>query len=413
MKTLIQHGNVIDCTKEQPQPHRNWILVDDGKIIDIGHEGIENETPSYDKYIDACGCFIMPGLINLHVHIQRRHLHQKDSPSTIQGGTKYVENLKDTWRMVLAVKNAWYELKQGVTTIRDCSSKNRTNIDLREMISSGVVRGPHIIACGLGVAATGGHETHHYTGAVEADGPDEVRKAVRNEIKQGADFVKFMAGGGMAAMPEHEDPRWVEFSVKELLAGVEEAHNRNKMTAAHAIGTGSILNALLAGIDCIEHGAMLDDYALELMVKNGTFYVPTASGLANVYKRELAMGKPEVAKLMNSVVVEPLMNSILKAYKLGIPIGTGTDTLGEIIQEIQILHECGFSKLDALRAATAVSSRICGKEHLLGTVEIGKQADLLILESNPLEDIENLRKIRCVIKSGTIVSDEWLVGKVD
>jgi imidazolonepropionase-like amidohydrolase len=313
--------------------------------------------------------------------------------------------------MLWAVKNAWKELQRGVTVIRDCGSKNRVSVDLRNSIKEGIINGPRVFACGFGIAATGGHETHKYQGAVEADGPDEIRKAVRAEIKAGADFIKFMGSGGIGGMPENEDPSWVEMGVDELEAGIREAHYRGKRTTVHAMSEEAILNALKAGIDCIEHGVMLNEQALDIMAVRGVYYVPTISGIAAAANREAESGKKEIAEIICNVVVEPLKSSIKRAYARGITIGCGTDTLGDVVDELKILNSCGLPGMECIRAATINAAKICGIEDKAGSVEAGKIADLLIVEGDPLEDIEALRKVRGVLKAGTPVNFQWLINQ--
>lgn len=408
MKTIIENCTIIDGISDLSVDN-SWVMVESGSISAIGRHG-EGEFPKADIRIDASGCTLLPGLFNLHVHIQRRHLSEQNIKGTFREGAPAVENLIDTKRMLWSMKNAWREMQRGVTTIRDCSSKNRVNIDLRDSIKNGIINGPHVIACGFGIATTGGHETHKYQGAVEADGPDEVRKAVRKEIKAGADFIKFMGSGGIGGMPENEDPRWVEMGIDELEAGIREAHFRGKKTTVHAMGEEAILNALKAGIDCIEHGVMLSDQALDIMGKRGVHYVPTASGITAVYNREAEGGKKEVAELLKRLVVEPQRNSIKRAYEKGIIIGCGTDTLGDIVGELKIFETCGLSKIDCIRTATINASKICSLENTVGTIEVGKKADLLIVEGNPLENLGTLKNVFLVFKDGRVVDYNWLVN---
>ncbi|MDW7659760.1 MAG: amidohydrolase family protein, partial [Bacillota bacterium] len=293
---------------------------------------------------------------------------------------------------------------------RDCASKNRINIVLRDMIRNGQVRGPNVLACGFGVAATGGHETHRYQGAVEADGPDEIRKAVRMEIKHGADFIKFMASGGLGGMPEHEDPDWVEMGEDELAAGIREAHDRGRRTTVHAMGTAAIHNALNAGVDCIEHGVCLDEAALSLMQARGVHYVPTLSGIEAVARREEERGDPALGALIRRRVVVPHRESVRQAAARGIRIGCGTDTFGDVVEELCLLQDCGLSAMDCLRAATGTAAEICGLDDRLGRLASGKKADLLVVNGNPLTDLRILRSIRLVIKDGMIADPEWAMN---
>lgn len=407
MRRLIVNCLLIDGIADEAA-RQSWVLWENDKITDIGRNG--QAPPQTDaEVIDGAHCCLLPGLINLHVHIQRRHLH-RSSGGIFREGAPAIENSPDTKRLLWAVKNAWEELRGGVTTIRDAASKNRINNELRDYIKLGMIGGPRVISCGFGIAGTGGHETHRYQGAVEADGPDEIRKAVRLEIKMGADFIKFMASGGLGGMPEHEDPRWAELTVDELKAGVAEAHNRNRTATVHAMGAQPVLNALYAGIDGIEHGAVLTDEALDIMASRQVYYVPTLSGIATVAERELARGNGGLAGLMQEVVIQPQRQSVEKAYRRGIRIGCGTDTLGDMIQEMELLNACGLSRMDCIKAATAQGAAICRKIDEIGTIEKGKIADMILVQGNPLENLNRLREIRLVVKDGATVDSDWLCG---
>ena len=405
MITKLDHVTLIDGIHDTPLADA-WVLVEADRIVRIGQ--YPEEPGPADQTVDLRGCTLLPGLFNLHVHIQRRHLAARQQ-QVFRVGAAAVENAPDTYRVVWAIKNAWRELFSGVTTLRDCASKNRINNTLRDMIRAGIVKGPDVLSCGFGIAATGGHETHRYQGAVEVDGPDEVRKAVRMEIKQGADFIKFMASGGIGGMPEHEDPSWVEMGLDELRSGIEEAHDRNKRTTVHAMGERSILRALEAGVDCIEHGVNLNEEALAMMKERRVFYVPTLSGITAVAEREQRSGSRELGDLIQRRVVEPLKQSIQLAAEQDITIGCGTDTFGDVITEMQLFHACGLSNMTCIKTATANAARICGLEERCGTIEPGKLADLVIVEKNPLEDLEHLRLVRKVMKRGMLVDLDWAV----
>lgn len=403
MKTIIYNCNLIDGTGAEIKNYC-WVLIENDLIIDIGQG--DKDIPEADEKLDVNGKYLLPGLINSHVHIQRRHLARGDS--AFRYGAPYVENSADTKRMLWAVNNAWFELSTGVTTVRDLASKNRLATQLRDAINEGITRGPRMIVCGFGIAGTGGHETHRYQGAIEADGPDEVRKAVRGEIKAGANFIKLMASGGLGGMPEHEHPAWDEFSVEEMSVAVEEAHKRKKGVTVHAMGEKPVLCALYAGVDGIEHGAKLNAEALDIMAERGTYYVPTMSGIASVANKEERQGSAELAELMRLEVVRPQRISVKKAFDRGILIGCGTDTLGDVVDEMKMLHESGIPAMDCIKAATLNGAKIVGLDKIIGTIECGKKADLVLIGANPLEDLENMRKVDEVFLNGNLVTAKWL-----
>ena len=233
-RMVLRNAMILDCTGRMPY----WgdLRVENDTITEIG-QGLQDEA-----IMDLDGKYLIPGLINLHVHINRRNVSR--TGSAFRQGAPVIENGSDYHRILFAARNAWYELSRGVTTLRDLCSVGRTASALKAAVEAEIIRGPRLVVCGLGIAATGGHETHRYPGAVEVDGPDAVRKAVRTEIKYGADFIKVMASGGLGGMPEHEHPNWSEFTVEEMRAACEAAHSHNKTVTVHAMGAQPVLDAL-------------------------------------------------------------------------------------------------------------------------------------------------------------------------
>lgn len=309
-----------------------------------------------------------------------------------------------------ALKNAWYELLQGVTTIRDLCSVGRTASELKNCIKEGMIFGPRLIVCGLGIAATGGHETHRYKGAVQVDGAFEVTKAVRNEIRQSADFIKLMASGGLGGMPEHEHPDWAELTIEEIEAATLVAHSHNKHTTAHAMGEIPVMNSLLGGIDGIEHGAVLSNQALDIMKERNVYYVPTMSGISAVAKKEEKQGSLELAKEIRDIVVYPQRRSVEKAFKAGILIGAGSDTLGSVQEELKLFCECGMTAMQAIKTATINAALILRLDKQIGSIEVGKKADLLLLQKDPIQNLDALSTVDRVFLNGKEVTSEVLMN---
>jgi len=397
MDMVIKGATVIDCTGRMP--YAADLQVENGVITRIG-ENLWDET-----VVDGTGKFVIPGLVNLHVHINRRNVSR--GGSSFRQGAPAIENGSDFHRILFAARNAWYELSRGVTTLRDLCSVGRTASALKAAVEQEIIRGPRLVVCGLGIAATGGHETHRYPGAVEADGPDEVRKAVRTEIRHGADFIKVMASGGLGGMPEHEHPNWSEFTVEEMRAACEAAHSHNRTVTVHAMGELPVMNALEAGVDGIEHGAVLSDRTLDRMLERNVYYVPTASGITAVAARERRNGSSRLAEEMERIVVRPQRESIRKAHEKDILIGAGSDTLGSIPEELRILQACGLSAYEALQTATRNAALIL-KNDSIGTIEVGKAADLVLLDGDPLEDLGNVERVDRVFLGGEEVSEAWM-----
>ncbi len=411
MRILIHSINLIDVEKGEVL-HNSYLVTEGSKISSVGNGAVPSDIAhSCNEIVDGSGLYLLPGLINLHVHIQRRHLHHKGK-GVFRQGAAALENSEDSRRMLFAMRNGWDELLNGTTTIRDCSSKSRLNSIYRDAIAEGLIVGPDVISCGLGIATTGGHETHRYPGAIEADGPDAFRKAVRTEIIYHADFIKFMGSGGLGGLPEHEHPYWAEVSQGELSAGVEEAHNRMKSCTIHAMGKKSVRIAIDAGIDGIEHGTNLDEELVALMKEHGVYYVPTMSGISTVADREEESGSFELAEFIRNLVVRPQQESVQLAYSNGLLIGAGTDTLGDLVCELELFTKCGMTNADALKTATSNAAMILGRQQDIGSIRPGKKADLFMIEGNPLESVSNLRRILKVMKNGSFISRESL-AKID
>jgi len=407
---LVENGLVLDGTGAPPKAG-GWVLAKEDTIVAIG----AGAPPAPEllagdlRRIDAQGGSILPGLINLHVHIHRRHLHRPASHLAFRAGATSVESLPDPLRILWSLRNLWWEMQEGVTTFRDISSKNRLNLTIKRAIQMGIFKGPRLVCCGQGIGMTGGHGTHGPSGTVEADGPDEVRKAVRAELKAGADFIKVMASAGLSAMPD-EDPRMVEYSVDELRAACEEAHARHRQVAAHAYPARAIQNCLAAGVDCIEHGSIMDDETIAMMAEKGASYVPTMTGMYNFWQKEVNYGRKDVADTVRAVILDPHRIAVLKCYEKGVRIGVGTDTLGQVNQEIELLHDCGIPAMACIRSATAVGAEIVGLEREIGTLEVGKRADILVVDGNAAEDLTALRNVRAVIHDGWVVDGDALAN---
>ena len=367
--------------------------------------------PSAQNYeiIDGRGRWLMPGLVNCHDHLLNKSLR------TIEDGSTDATAVK-AWRMQMflsspgylaleCAKNAQWELEQGVTTIRELGgpavpdqvSPPYTNVDLRDAIASGL-KGPRILACRLAITMTGGHG-HPWYGIREADGTEEVRKAVREQLKGGADVIKIMSSAGTANYP-HEHPGMTEFTVEELRVAVEEAHRRETPVTTHAMSNEAVRNALLAGIDTIEHGFLINDEMVRMMAGDGTSFVPTAT----VCKRIATSGSGPMAELFGKAL-PGYGERILKALEIGVPVGVGTDSRHTMLEEMQTLSGFGMASTDVLTAATSVGAKICGVSKA-GIVAEGYIADLILLDSNPLDDLTKaFQNVSLVMKEGQVVVD--------
>jgi len=406
MTLLVQCGRLFDPVKLETHDNMD-IQIEEGRIRSISPHPMNSYSGSV---IDARDCTILPGLLNLHSHPQRRHARFMGPRSPFRIGAAAVEALPNTQRMLFAVQNCWRELlEEGVTTIRAAGSKDFLNIELRDVFASGTFDGPRILATGPLLAITGGHGTRGLDGGMQVDGVDEMRRVVRTVLKAGADWIKLCVSGGLAGIHKGDHPSIVEFTPEEVRAAVVEAHKRRRKVMVHGMSAESVKMAVKAGVDCIEHGNLLDDEAIDMMAEAHVSFVPTMSGIRRVYERERDGGSPDVAEMLRKVI-DPQMEVVETCIKRGILIGTGTDTLGSISREIEMLAECGMSNAEALAAATYGSATIVDMQDEIGSIEEGKVADMVIVEGDPVSDLAALRQIREVICRGNLVTWKHLAS---
>ena len=273
------------------------------------------------------------------------------------------------------------------------------------MPCGGLVPGPRILCAGRGICITGGHGWHLI--GREADGPDEVRKAVREQIKAGADVIKIFATGGV--MTPGVDPNSAQLTLDEVRAAIEEARKAGRRTAAHAGGAEGIANALEGGITTIEHGIFLNEALCRRMARDGVALVPTLIAPQAILTGGVAAGIPEFAVRKSEAVCDRHVESFEMAMRLGVPIAAGTDAgtplngHGSMVPELELMVKAGLAPLAAIHAATAAAALALGLEHEAGRVAPGLAADLLAVAGNPAERIGALDEVRLVMAQGRLV----------
>ncbi len=353
-----------------------------------------------DPTLDLAGCYLLPGLIDCHVHLAM----PTDEPDPAA-----VARWPDSLIAIHAMKAAERTLLGGTTTVRDCGGWNYVEMAVRKAIRRGWCIGPRMFLAGrLLSITTGGAD--YYPGMYEvANGPDEVRAAARRQLARGADFIKVMATGAMLS-PENEDARAIQYTPEELAAAAEIAHDNFKHMAAHAHACQGILNAVEAGADSIEHGTFADERALRLMAERKVTLVPTfcpATSMLRDAKVSASMPPHLRERLVASRETRQAM--VRQAHRLGVPIAMGTDAgtpgnhHGDNVDEcIAMVEEGGLSPADGLRAATINGARLLRQEDNLGSLAPGKYADVIALRENPLNDIRALKRLALVVKGGVV-----------
>ncbi len=377
------------------------VLCAEGRIRWVG-PGEPQNIPPGTRRLAGGGRYLIPGLIDCHVH-----LTSSGDPGELSASRSEPLAL----RALRAREYALRTVRAGVTTVRDLGAADHLNIHLAAAVDSGLIDGPHILAAGYGVTMTGGHG--HGFIAVEADGPDEVRKRVREQLRAGARAVKLFASGGV--MTPGVDPRSPSFTLEELRAGVEEANKAFRVVAAHAQAAEGIKNAILAGVDSIEHGVWLDEEAIGLMLERGTYLVPTLTAPWQIAHGEGASSVPPYMLEKSHQVLESHQASFRAAARAGVRIAMGTDQgtpfnrPGENAQELLRMAAQGLSNPAALLAATAWAADLLRIADRTGRLLPGLDADLVLLDADPLADLSVLTRpgaIRVVLRGGKMIRHE-------
>jgi imidazolonepropionase-like amidohydrolase len=402
-KTLIHCGNLIDAIKNESQSQMT--IVVEGKKITSIQKGYTASSGT-DKIIDLKTQTVMPGLVDMHVHLENE---------TSKGGEikRYQQNQADV--AFDAAKYAKTTLMSGFTSVRDLGGSG-VNVALRNAINKGTVVGPRIFTSGRTIATTGGHgdpsnglsdkytlDNQYLTGVV--NGVDECRQAVRQRYKEGSDCIKITATGGVLSIAK--SGKAPQFTEEEIRAIVETAKDYGFHVAAHAHGAEGIKRAVRGGVTTIEHGTFLDDEGIELMKKHGTYLVATIIAGKTVADSAKIPGYYHPLVVPKALEVGPLIQATFaKAYKAGVKIAFGTDSgvsvHGYNAYEFQYMVEAGMPAMEAIKAATIIPAEIIGNQKDLGTIEVGKIADIIATDGNPLQDIKMMRKVSFVMKDGVV-----------
>lgn len=385
MKILIRNGKLW--------LKRVWksadLLVEGNKIVAIG-EGICQEA---DKIIDAGGKYVLPGIIDCHVHL------------SMNGGPHPMADLsrcREADAVVTGTLSAKELVESGITTVRECGGIDRETVIIRDAIKAGRIPGPRVITCVGAIKIPGGH----FFGA-EVTGPQEARHAAREFISKGGEFIKLMATGGLGKVGEK--PGVVELDEDEMAAAIQEGRKHGMASAAHCHSKEGMMNALAAGVTTLEHCTFLDEEVVEKILEQDVFVVPTFSPYCQMSRYGLESGVSPYMCQMSKDICAYKNATFPLAYQKGVKIAFGRDAgaplvkHGEYYREMGDMEATGMSRTDIIVSATETAAQALQIEGETGSLEVGKCADILVLNADPLEDLGNFKEVHAVIAAGRIV----------
>ena len=396
--TLLTGGHVIDVERGTVMKDHD-ILIEDGAIKALGRKGTLGASGA--AKVDMKGAFLLPGLSDSHVHLTSRsdlHGYRRLAVSTPRSAISGVANAEKT-------------LRAGFTTVRNLGGPGFADVDLKDAIDTGEVPGPRIIPAGQSIGITGGHcdnnllpyEDHAIGGGV-ADGPWAVRQKVRENKKYGAEVIKFCGTGGVLSKGTTIGAQ--QFTLEEMQAIVSEAHELGLKVAVHAHGAKGIQTALEAGVDSVEHASLISDESLTLAVKQGTFLS------MDIYVSDFILGEGEAAGILpeslekEKIVGQAQRERFQAAVKAGAKIAFGTDagvyTHGLNARQFALMVKWGMSPAEAIRAATLGNAELFGLKDQIGSLAVGKRADIIAVDGDPLADVRQLEDVDFVMKDGAV-----------
>jgi imidazolonepropionase-like amidohydrolase len=400
---LIKAGKLIDVRGGRVLENQA-ILIEGDRIKEVGAAAIvTGHAPPGARVIDLSNATVLPGLIDCHVHLTM------DLGGIGQSYTQSVPR-----QALIGARNARVTLEAGFTSVRNLHALGFSDVALRDAINAGDVPGPRISASGPAIGPTGGHadesslapEFHHRADGI-ADGVPGVIARTRENIKYGADCIKIMSTGGV--LSKGDSPEAGQYSDEELKAIIDEAHRLHRKVAAHAHGASGMKQAILAGIDSIEHGSYINDENMGLMKQRGTYLVPTlylTDWFMENYRR---IGVPQFMVDKANQVMPVMRQNVGRAIKSGVKIAFGTDAAvyphGQNGREFAVYVKLGMTPVQAIQSATVNAADLLGWSQQVGTLEAGKYADIIAVSGDPTTDVTTLERVSFVMKGGQVFKD--------
>ncbi len=401
----VRAGKILDVrTGNYATDQTIWIEGDRIKAVGKSAE-IDRQMPASAKVIDLSKATVLPGLIDCHVHLTM-------SPNLLGPAGLRISYPRSA---LIGARNARVTLEAGFTTVRNVAAAGYSDIALRDAINAGDVPGPRMLVSGPALSITGGHGDQNFLAPQfeasndgVADGVDAVMKKVRENIKYGADLIKFMATGGV--LSEGDNPALAQYSPEEMKAIVETAHGLGRKVAAHAHGALGIKYAVLAGVDSIEHGSYINDEDTQLMKERGTYLVPTDYLEDWLTQNMQTLGfTPSMLEKAKTILPIAQRNKE-HAFKSGLKVALGTDAAvyphGLNAHEFGKMVELGLTPLQSIQAGTVNAADLLGWSDRVGTIEPGKYADLVAVEGDPVADVHLLENVRFVMKGGEVIKNQ-------
>jgi len=407
--SYILAGRLFDATHDTVRENV-VIVVEDERIKSIA-SAADLKIPPGSKVIDLSQATVLPGLIDCHTHLDSRADRYNE-----------VYRFKDTpfSHAFAAVVNARKTLEAGFTSVRDVGSDPFLAVDLRNSINEGLVAGPRIVASGPGISITGGHgDLNNFSPQTRvmmfpeerdfkiADSVDQVRHVIRAQEKYGVDVIKILATGGV--LSKGDSPGSPQFTLEELKAAAETAHMGGRKIAAHAHSTEGIKNAILAGIDSIEHASLIDDEGIRLAKEHGTYLVMDIYNDDYILNDAPKWGLPTENLEKERMVGRLQRENFRKAVQAGVKMAFGTDAgvypHGDNARQFFYMVKFGMTPAQAIRAATSSAADLIGRAQNVGTIEAGKYADIIAVNADPLADVRALEHVDFVMKGGVVYKD--------